>query len=138
VATTVPLLVLAAEAATLSFPTVVGLPGRSLAAARALAATALLLAAPLLGRPDDVAVPRALRALLLAVPALVAAVLLAPPGWSNLPAAVAAAMTLAGVALYAAVLGAIRRALRGHGMPLAVAASAAAIASIVVTALSVR
>jgi len=138
VAAALPLLVLAAQAATLSFPTVIGLPGRSLAAARALAAVALLLAAPLLGRLDDPTVPRALRALHLAVPALVAAVLLAPPGWSNLPAAVAAAMTLAGVALYAGVMGAMRRALRGHPSPLAIAASAAAIASIVVTSLAGR
>jgi hypothetical protein len=134
----VPLLVLAAQAATLSFPTVLGLPGRSLAAGRALAAVALLLAVPLLGRLDDDTAPRALRALHLAVPALVAAVLLAPPGWSNIPAAAAAAMTLAGVALYAAVLTAIGRALRGHWLPLSVVASLAAIASIVVVAVAGR
>jgi hypothetical protein len=133
-----PLLVLAAAAATLSFPVVVTLPGRELAAARALAATALLASAPLLGRIQDAQVPRGLRALSLAVPALVAAVLLAPPGWSNLPAAAAAGMTLVGVALYAGV-GAITRRVTGtHGMPPAMLAAAAAIASIVLTALASR
>ncbi|HEV7680247.1 MAG TPA: hypothetical protein VGQ42_16935 [Candidatus Dormibacteraeota bacterium] len=138
VAAMAPLLVLAASAATLSFPVVVTLPGRELAAARALAATALLAAAPLLGRVQDPNVPRGLRALSLAVPALVAAVLLAPPGWSNLPAAAAAGMTLAGIAIYAG-LGALTRRVTGtHGMPPALLAPAAAIASIVLTALASR
>jgi hypothetical protein len=47
-------------------------------------------------------------------------------------------MTLAGVALYAAVLTAIGRALRGHWLPLSVVASLAAIASIVVVAVAGR
>jgi hypothetical protein len=65
-------------------------------------------------------------------------VLLAPPGWSNIPAAAAAAMTLAGIALYAAVLSALRRALKGHSLPLAAASICAAIAAIVVTVLASR
>jgi len=134
----VPLLALAAQAATLSFPVVVGLPGGRLAAGRALAAAALLLAAPVLARCEDAATPRAMRALLLAVPALVAAVLLAPPGWSNIPAAAAAALALTGVPLYAGVAMALRRVTRGRDTPFAVAASAAAIASIVVTVLASR
>jgi hypothetical protein len=137
-AAAVPALVLAAQAATLSFPVVVGLPGPRLAAARALAATAILLAIPVLGDLDDGSTPRALRALHVAVPALFAAVLLAPPGWSNIPAAAAAAMTLAGIALYAAVLGGLRRVLSGRELPLAAAAMSAAIAAIVVTVLASR
>jgi hypothetical protein len=137
-AATLPLLVLAAQAATLSFPTVAGLPDRALGLARALGAVALLAAVPVLGRLDDAAVPRPLRALQVAVPALVAAVLLAPPGWSNLPAAAAAAMALGGVALYGGVLGVVQRLLRGHLSPLALLAGAAAIASIVVAALAGR
>jgi hypothetical protein len=137
-AAVVPLLVLAAAAATLSLPVVVALPGRELASARALAAVALLLAAPVLGRPHDPAVPRGLRALLLAVPALLAAVLLAPPGWSNLPGALVAAMVLAGVGLYAGVIGTVGRLLRGRELPLAAAAALAAIASITLAALASR
>lgn len=137
-AAAVPLLLLAAQAATLSFPVVVGLPGPRLAAGRGLAATALLLAAPLLAGLDDAATPRGLRALLTAVPALVAAVLLAPPGWSNIPVAAAAAMTLAGVAVYAAVVSALHRALRRRETPFAAGAIAASIAAIVVTVLASR
>jgi hypothetical protein len=133
-----PLLVLGAAAATLSLPVVVALPGRELAAARALAATAILVAAPLLGRVQDTATPRPLRALLLVVPALVAAVLLAPPGWSNIPAAAAAAMTLAGIALYAGVVALGWRVVGTRPAPPAVAAGCAAIASIVLTALASR
>jgi hypothetical protein len=135
-AAALPLLVLAAQAATLSFPVVLGLPGGRLAAARALAASAILLAVPALGDLADGGIPRGLRALQLAVPALVAAVLLAPPGWGGIPAAVAAALALGGVALYAATLAALRRVLRGHTAPLTVAALCAAIAAIVVTALA--
>ncbi|HXA30529.1 MAG TPA: hypothetical protein VN193_17485 [Candidatus Angelobacter sp.] len=138
IAASVPLLVLAAQAATLSFPVVVGLPGPRLAAARALAAAAILLAVPVLGDLDSTRVPRGLRALQVAVPALVAAVLLAPPGWSNIPAAAAAALALAGVAVYAAVLAGVRRVLRGAILPLACAAISAAIAAIVVTVLASR
>jgi hypothetical protein len=47
-------------------------------------------------------------------------------------------MTLAGIALYAAVLAPLRRLLRGHTMPLAAAAIAASIAAIVVTVLASR
>jgi hypothetical protein len=137
-AASVPLLVLAAQAATLSFPVVVSLPGPRLAAARALAAAAILLAVPVLGNLDDTAAPRGLRALHVAVPALVAAVLLAPPGWSNIPAAAAAAMTLAGIALYAAVLTGLRRFLKGHSLPFAAVSVCAAIAAIVVTVLASR
>jgi len=137
-AAVVPLLVLAAQAATLSFPVVVGLPGPRLAAARALAAGAILLAVPALGGLRDESVPRGLRALQVAVPALVAAVLLAPPGWSNIPAAAAAALSLAGIAVYAGVLRTVLWALRGHTAPLAIASVPAAIASIVVTALASR
>jgi hypothetical protein len=139
VAAAMPLLVLAASAATLSFPVVVALPGRELAAARALAAAAILLAAPVLVRVGDHCIPLLLRGLGIAVPALVAAVLLAPPGWSNLPAAAAAAMVVAGVALYGALLGAVVRLLRRRALLGAGAAScAAAIASIVLTALASR
>lgn len=137
-AAAVPLLVLCAQAATLSFAVVTGLPGPRLAAGRALAATALLLAAPALARLDDEATPRALRALLVAVPALVAAPLLAPPGWSNIPGAAAAALTLAGVALYAALVARLRRITRGTDAAFAVAAISAAIAAIVVTAVASR
>jgi hypothetical protein len=133
-AAALPLLVLIAQAATLSFPVVVSLPGAPLAAGRALAAVSILLAVPVLGRLDDPSTPRGLRALLVAVPALVAAVLLAPPGWSQLPAALAAVMTLAGVILYAAALRAVRRLLRHRDMPLVALAAAAAIGSIVVVA----
>ena len=135
IAALAPLLVLAAGAATLDFPVVVGLPGRQLAAARALAAVTLLLAAPVLGCPADPALPRGLRALHLAVPALVAAVLLAPPGWSGLPAAVTAAMVAAGVAVYAGLVGLVARILPGP-IPLAMFATATSIASITLTAVA--
>lgn len=139
VAAATPLLVLAASASTLSFPVVVSLPGRRLAAARALAAVAVLLAAPVLARVHDHCLPRGLRGLGLAVPALVAAVLLAPPGWSNLAAAAAAAMVAGGAVLYGVLVGALaltlrRRAIRAS----AYAAALAAIASIVLTALAPR
>lgn len=137
-AAAVPPLVLAAQAATLSFPVVVGLPGPRLAAGRALAATALLLAAPVLVRAGDPAAPRPLRALLLTVPALLAAVLLAPPGWSGIPAAAAAGLALAGVPLYAAIAIGLRRVTRHHDLPATTAACAAAIAAIVVIALVSR
>jgi hypothetical protein len=139
IAAAVPLLVLAASAATLSFPVVVALPGRRLAAARALAAVALLLAAPVLTRVYDHCLPRGLRALGLAVPALFAAVLLAPPGWSNLAAPAAAAMVVGGTVLYGGLVGLLavtlrRRAIRAAGS----GAALAAIASIVLTALAAR
>jgi hypothetical protein len=134
-----PLLVLAASAATVSFPVVVGLPGRRLAAARALAAVALLLAAPVLGRAYDFCLPRGLRALALAVPALFAAVLLAPPGWSGVPAAAAAALVAAGSVLYGGLVGAIALSLRRRAVPGgAYAAGLAAIASMILTALATR
>jgi hypothetical protein len=132
IAAVAPLLVLAAAAATLDFPVVVSLPGRELAAARALAAATLLFAAPVVGRPGDPTLPRGLRALSLAVPALVAAVLLAPPGWSGLQATVAAAMVAAGMVLYGGLTGVLARLLRGS-IPLAVLATGTAIASIVLT-----
>jgi hypothetical protein len=135
IAALAPLLVLAAGAATLDFPVVVGLPGRNLAAARALAAATLLLAAPVLGRPADASLPRGLRALTLAVPALVAAVLLAPPGWSGLPAAVTAAMVAAGVAAYAGVAELVARIMPG-AVAVATFATVTSIASITLTALA--
>lgn len=135
IAALAPLLVLAAGAATLDFPVVVGLPGRTLGAARALAAVTLLLAAPALGRPADPALPRGLRALTLAVPALVAAVLLAPPGWSGLPAAVAAAMVAAGVAVYAGLAGLVARILPS-AVALATFAAFTSVASITLTAVA--
>ncbi len=133
-----PLLVLCAQAATLSFTVIAGLPGAGLAAGRALAAVALLLAVPVLARIEDARTPRPLRALLVAVPALVAAPLLAPPGWSNIPGAAAAALTVAGVALYAAVVAALRRLAREHDAPFAAASILAAIGAIVVTVLASR
>jgi hypothetical protein len=133
-----PLLVLAAQAATLDVSVVVGLPGRSLAAARALAAATLLLATPVLARPADTALPRGLRAVAVAVPTLLAAVLLAPPGWSGLPAAVAAALVFGGIAAYAVLAGGLARLLRGAELPLAVAAVLTAIASIALAAVGPR
>jgi hypothetical protein len=138
VAALAPLLVLAASAATLDFPVVVALPGRELAAARALAAAALLLAIPVLGRLADAEVPRGLRALHLAVPALVAAVLLAPPGWSGLPAAVAAALVFGGVVIYAVPAVLLSRLPRGGDAILAGMATATSIASICLVALATR
>jgi len=134
----VPLLVVAAQAATLAFPVVVGLPGPRLTAGRALAAAAILLAVPGLAEPDEATVPVLLRALLLAVPAMVATVLLAPPGWSGLPAAAAAALTLVGVALYGGVVRVALRALHGKTLHLSGVACAAAIAAIVLTVLASR
>jgi len=131
-----PLLVLAAGAATLDLPVVVALPGRELAAARALAAAAILFAAPVAGGSAGGEVPRGLRALQLAVPALLAAVLLAPPGWSGLPAAVAAAMVAAGVAVYAALAGTLARILPSADRALSAIATCASIASIVLTFLA--
>ena len=131
-----PLLTLAAGAATLDFPVVVALPGREPAAARALAAAAILLATPVLGPPADTTVPRALRALLVAVPALVAAVLLAPPGWAGLPAAVAATLVFGGAVVYAGAAGLLVRLLPRRTMPFALLASMAAIASITLTLLA--
>jgi len=130
-----PLLLLAAGAATLDLPVVVALPGRHLDAARTLAAVALLVAAPVAARSVATEVPRGLRALQLAVPALLAAVLLAPPGWSGLPAAAAAAMVAAGVAAYAALAGTLVRVAPAADRTLPTLAVAAAIASIVLTAL---
>jgi hypothetical protein len=138
VAAVAPVLLLAAGAATLDFPVVVALPGAALAGARALAAAALLLATPLLARPADTTIPRTTRALLLAVPALVGAVLLAPPGWSGVPAAAAAAMVAAGAGLYAGLAGALVRVVGRREMPLAVAAALSSIASIVLTAIAVH
>lgn len=135
VAALAPLLVLAAGAATLDLPVVVALPGRQLAAARALAAAAILFAAPVAARSADAGIPRGLRALQLAVPALFAAVLLAPPGWSGLPAAVCAAMVVGGVAVYAALAGTLCRLGPAADRVLSAIATVAAIASIVLTAL---
>jgi hypothetical protein len=132
-----PLLVLAGSAATLSFPVVVSLPGRELAAARALAAVALLAAAPVLSRALDPGTPRGTRGLGVAVPALVAAVLLAPPGWADVRAPVAAAMVVAGVGLYGVLLGVGGRLLGTRAASFgAVAASVAAIAAITLSALA--
>lgn len=136
VAAVAPLLVLAAGAATLDFPVVVALPGRDLAAARALAAVTVLLAAPVLGRPADTTHPRGLRALSLAVPALVAAVLLAPPGWSGLPSTATAAMVFGGALAYAAAAAPLAWLLRHHDLPLVALATATSIASISLTAVA--
>lgn len=132
------LVVLAAHAATLDVAVVVGLPGNTLGAAHALAAVTLLLAAPVLARPADPGAPRGLRALGLVVPALLAALLLAPPGWAGLPAAVAAAMLAGGTVGYAAVATAVVRVLRGAEPPLALLATLTAIASIVLAAIASR
>jgi hypothetical protein len=138
-AAALPLLVLAASAATLSFPVVVALPGRELAAARALAAVALLLAAPVLTRVYDHCLPRGLRALGLAVPALFGAVLLAPPGWSNLAAPAAAALVVGGTVLYGGLVGALAVSLRRGAIVVgAYGAAGAAIASIVLIALAAK
>ncbi len=131
-----PLLVLAAGAATLDFPVVVALPGRDLAAARVLAAVTVLLAAPVLARPHDAARPRTVRALALAVPALIAAVLLAPPGWSGLPSAACAAMVFAGAAVYAAAAARVTGVLGGRDIPVVAIATLTSIASIVLTAIA--
>jgi hypothetical protein len=99
-ATTLPGLTLAASAATFSLPVIVALAGTGAAAARDLAAAALLLAAPHL-LPEGAGEPPALaRALVLGVLVLAGMSLWLPAALPDLPGAVVAALLLAAVAAH--------------------------------------
>lgn len=130
-----PLLVLAAAAATFDVTVVVGLPGRAIGAARALAAVALLVGAPHLAQPGDLAVPRTARAVLLAAAGLLATALAVPGVAPGLPGAAVAVIALgvaAGLGLLTSVLG--PRAVGPRAAALAAAAGAASVVFSVIAA----
>ena len=135
-AVAVPPLVLAAASATFDVTVLVGLPGRAVGAARLLAALALLLGAPHLAQPGDLAVPRTARALLLAAAGLLATALVLPGAGPGLPGVVIAGVGLgvaAGLGLAASTLGP-----RVVSAPAAGLAALAGAGSVVLAVLSVR
>jgi len=136
VSVAVPPLVLAAAAATFDVTVLVGLPGRAIGAARALAAAALLLGAPHLAQPGDLAVPRTARALLLAAAGLLATALVLPGAAPGLPGVLVASVAVAvaaGLGLATSILGP-----RAIGPQVAALAAAAGAGSVVLSVLSVR
>lgn len=121
---------LAAATASLSLTVITGISGAALSAARACAAVALLVGAPLLCQPFS-RTPVVVRAVLLSSLAVFALSLVASPqrqGWQALVAAMIVAVAAVG---YAAILGFVRRQASGDHMLFLAVSLAAATASAV-------
>jgi hypothetical protein len=136
IAAGLPPLVIGAASATFAFPVLAGLPGRDLEAARVAAAAALLLAAPHLALPADIALPRVARATVLAGALLVAAGLAVPATLGSLPGIAVAAIVIGAAAAYGAVLAVAGRRLSSPVLP--ALATIAAATSITIAILASR
>jgi hypothetical protein len=136
IAAGLPPLIIGAASATFAFPVLAGLPGRDLEAARVAAAAALLLAAPHLALPGDIALPRVARATVLAGALLVAAGLTVPATLGSLPGIAVAGIVVAAAAVYGAILALAGRRLSSPVLPCL--ATIAAATSITIAILATR